>query len=261
MKILTISALFLFLLSCSASNNKADKINDRNSLNPLELTSKPFARYWWFASIIKKEDIRYNLDWLKENGFGGVEIAWVYPLNRFNPSDTTYTPRQEWLSREWSDIVEFAVSYCDSIGLESSLTFGTLWPFGDSFVPFEQATQRFGDPKWRQVINRSWEHPKSGYVIDHLTRENYLPYFNRLLNAFPRPGTKLPQSYFIDSWEVETEHLWTDGFDKDLKRNLAMMLLLTWIQYIHPGIADNYMIICVLYPKRLLLFIKTLMSN
>jgi hypothetical protein len=221
MKILTISTLFLFLLSCSTSNDKAGKFIDKNSLNPLELTSKPFTRYWWFASTIKKEDIRYNLDWLKANGFGGVEIAWVYPLNRFNPLDSTYTPRQEWLSREWSEIVEYAINYCDSIGLGSSLTLGTLWPFGDSFVPFEQATQRFGDPKWRQVITRSWEHPKSGYVIDHLTPSNYLPYFNRLLNAFPRPMTKLPQSYFIDSWEVETEHLWADGFEEDFEKKFG----------------------------------------
>ncbi len=28
--------------------------------------------------------VKYNLDWLKKNGFGGVEIAWVYPLNAKN---------------------------------------------------------------------------------------------------------------------------------------------------------------------------------
>jgi hypothetical protein len=70
--------------------------------------SKPYTRYWWFASEIKEEDIQYNLDWLKSHGFGGIELARVYPLNRFNPSDTTYTPRQEWLSPEWQKIdIEF----------------------------------------------------------------------------------------------------------------------------------------------------------
>jgi len=49
--------------------------------------------------MIKEEDIRYNINWLKENGFGGVEIAWVYPLNRFFPNDTTYTPRQNGSAR------------------------------------------------------------------------------------------------------------------------------------------------------------------
>jgi hypothetical protein len=36
-----------------------------------------------------------------------------------------------------------------------------------------------------------------------------------MINAFPRPGTRLAQSYFIDSWEVETEKLWCDEFDRD----------------------------------------------
>ena len=34
--------------------------------------SKPYTRYWWFASEIKKEDIRYNLDWLLQYRFDGV---------------------------------------------------------------------------------------------------------------------------------------------------------------------------------------------
>lgn len=177
----------------------------------------PWSRYWWFASTIGEEDVRFNLDWLKANGFGGVELAWVYPLNRFNPKDTTYTPRQEWLSPEWSGIVDFTIRYADSIGLGCDLTFGTLWPFGDASVSFEQATQQFGDPEWRQQLKLSWQHPKVGYVVDHLTPEHYKPYFNRILNAFPRPATRIPQSYFIDSWEVETEHLWCDGFEKDFQ--------------------------------------------
>ena len=40
-------------------------------------SSKPLTRWWWFARLIKEEDVRYNLDWVKKNGFGGVEIAWV----------------------------------------------------------------------------------------------------------------------------------------------------------------------------------------
>ncbi len=209
---LRISIILLVLILALTSQMKSAE----NAIqNPLELTSKPYTRYWWFASKIKEDDVRYNLDWLKVNGFGGVEVAWVYPLNRFNKNDTSYTPRQEWLSPEWNKIVEFTIKYADSIGLGCDLTFGTLWPFGDTYVPFEQATQKFGDPQWRQEISRSWQHPKVGFVIDHLTPKNYLPYFNRLLSAFPRPRTNIQQSYFIDSWEVETDKLWCDGFDVD----------------------------------------------
>ncbi len=205
---------FLILISLFTANiSICQKLK-----NSLDQINKPFSRYWWFASTIKENDIRYNLNWLKSNGFGGVEIAWVYPLNRFNKNDTTYTPRQEWLSNEWTSIVKFAENYADSIGLACDLTFGTLWPFGDSQVTFDQATRHYINPKWRQEINRTWEHPKTGYVIDHLTPQNYMPYFNRLLNAFPYPNTKIPRSFFIDSWEVETEFLWCDGFKDDFEK-------------------------------------------
>jgi len=207
--------LLTWLLLVTANNRVFAQSKDKKSDVHIFSDSKPYTRYWWFASEIKKEDVKYNLDWLKAHGFGGVELAWVYPLNRFNKNDTTYTPRQEWLSPEWKNIVEYTISYADSIGIGCDLTLGTLWPFGDSYVPFEQATQKYGEPAWRQIITRSWEHPRPGYVIDHLTPQNYTPYFNRMIKAFPRPKTKIAQAYFIDSWEVETEKLWCENFDKD----------------------------------------------
>lgn len=190
---------------------------NNNNLHSMLTTSKPFTRYWWFASMIKKEDVRYNLNWLKDNGFGGVELAWVFPLNRSNKQmDQSYTPRQEWLSPEWQEIVSYTISYADSIGLACDMTMGTLWPFGDSYVPYEQAAQKFG-VKERQKITASWEYPKEGYVIDHLNSSNYMPYFNRLLDSFPHPRTRLSQSYFIDSWEVETEKMWAEGFRENFE--------------------------------------------
>ena len=213
--------LILYLLSGELGAQSGALIDRRNQ----EPSSKPYARYWWFASMIQKDDVRYNLNWLKAHGFGGVELAWVYPLNRFNPKDTTYTPRQEWLSKDWTEIVNFTKLYADSIGFTCDFTCGTLWPFGDTKVPFEQATQRFGNPQWRQEINRSWEHPKTGYVVDHLSPSNYQPYFNRLMKAFPRPKTSLATSYFIDSWEVETEKLWCNGFGDDFKNKFGYDLV------------------------------------
>ncbi|OGU60647.1 MAG: hypothetical protein A2X64_07930 [Ignavibacteria bacterium GWF2_33_9] len=209
--------IIFFVLSSFISPELIARGKSSHSENKIIISSKPYTRYWWFASMIKEEDVRFNLDWLKANGFGGVEVAWVYPLNRFNPKDTTYTPRQEWLSPEWTRIVEYTLSYAKSIDLGCDLTFGTLWPFGDTYVTFDQATQKYGEPKWRQEITRSWQHPKPGYVIDHLSPSNYKPYFERLIDAFPRIRTKLSPSYFIDSWEVETEKLWCDGFAEDFQ--------------------------------------------
>ncbi|MDT8400574.1 MAG: glycosyl hydrolase [Bacteroidales bacterium] len=213
MKKLCIPIIMILMASCSQTGEREHVPG--NSLTSMDLTSKPFARYWWFASEIKKEDIRYNLNWLKEKGFGGVELAWVYPLNAMDTSlEQSYTPRQEWLSPEWQDIVDYAIFYADSIGLACDLTMGTLWPFGDSGVSYAEASQQYGKDE-RQAINRSWEFPVTGYVVDHMLPENYMKYFNRMIDSFPQTETKLPQSYFIDSWEVETKGLWYDGLEKE----------------------------------------------
>ena len=84
--------------------------------------SKPYVRWWWFYDTIREADIKYQLDWLKENNFGGVEIAWVYPLSRYEKG-----PR--FLSDDWSSIVAYAKKYADSVGLGCDFTFGSILPF------------------------------------------------------------------------------------------------------------------------------------
>lgn len=219
--------LFLGILACNKTKEKNENNQNDNIQSEIIqtkktlLNTKPFARYWWFASEMKKDDIRFNLDWLKSNGFGGVELAWVYPHNRRNTNMTDkYTARQEWLSPEWQEIVRYTIDYADSIGLACDLTMGTLWPFGDSYVPYEHASQQFGEDE-RQEIVYSWEHPKKGYVIDHINPKHYLPYLVRTIDYFPHPKTKQKQAYFIDSWEVHTDKLWTDGFDKDFQQKYS----------------------------------------
>ena len=111
--------------SCS-SHTQAKSEDGVNSFYP---STKPCTRWWWFATEIKKSDIKYQLDWAKTNNFGGVEIAWVYPLYRYHSmyargygrhysKDTT---AQKWLSPAWSDVVAYTKLYSDSIGLALSL--------------------------------------------------------------------------------------------------------------------------------------------
>lgn len=200
-----------------------------------EISSRPYARYWWFASEMKEKDIRYNLDWLKSKGFGGVELAWVYPYNAFDDSDSVYIPRQAWLSEDWSRIVSFTARYADSIGLGCDITFGTLWPFGDSKVSRDEGTLRFGDSSWRQILRYSWEHPLEGYVVDHLTPRHYLPYFERMLQAIPRDSTNIPGAFFIDSWEVETKNLWSITFAEDFQDSFGYDIRLFMDSIYEPG--------------------------
>jgi len=176
--------------------------------------SKPYTRWWWFASIIKEEDIKSQLDWLKKNNFGGVEIAWVYPLNRMQKDTINYTPRQEWLSSEWSKVVTYTKRYADTIGLGCDFTFGTLWPFGDSHVHREDAARIWEDTSYRQDIRVSWEYPAKGYVINHLDKKAFDKYSKRLNNALSDAVKGTTSALFCDSWEVDTKTIWTPGLEK-----------------------------------------------
>jgi hypothetical protein len=237
MKNLIIIILTFILASCTQIK-KEDSISLCYG-NSMDEINNPFARYWWFASEIKKEDIRYNLNWLKDNGFGGVELAWVYPLNAMDQSpDQQYTPRFEWLSPEWQEIVNYAIMYADSIGLACDLTMGTLWPYGDTYVNYDEASQLFGKEE-RQIITRSWEYPDTGYVVDHLDPDKYMKYFQRMLDSFPHPVTRLPQSFFIDSWEVETRGLWYDDLRDDFIEKYDYDISPLMDSLYLPGYEDN----------------------
>jgi hypothetical protein len=180
--------------------------------------SRPWTRWWWFASVITPADIRSNLDWLKANHFGGVEVAWIYPLNRMKHDTINTTPRQPWLSDGWTQMVVYTKKYADSLGLGCDFTFGTLWPFGDSKVDWNDGVYLFGRPLFRQKIEASWEYPVDGLVINHLDSDAFYRYASRMDKAL-RPAMEGSRSgLFVDSWEVETKGLWTPGFDSAFRQ-------------------------------------------
>ena len=41
--------------------------------------AKPMVRWWWFGLAVEKPEIRRELEQMKADGIGGVELAFVYP--------------------------------------------------------------------------------------------------------------------------------------------------------------------------------------
>jgi hypothetical protein len=167
--------------------------------------SRPWTRWWWYANPIRPGDLTSQLDWLKDMGFGGVEIAWVYP----QPGDE---PGVEWLSSEWSEMVAIASRHAASIGLGCDFTFGTLWPFGGTFVSEADASLNYDGPS-PQRLRKSWECPAEGRILNHLDAAA-LERYAAIMGAALAPsltGGRRP-AFFCDSWEVRTEGLWAAGF-------------------------------------------------
>jgi hypothetical protein len=175
--------------------------------------SWPWTRWWWFNVELREEDIRGQLDWLRVNGFGGVELAFVYALpgQKRGP---------DWLSPEWSAVVAFAKRYCDSIGLGCDFTFGTLWPYGGSMVSEHDSSQTFEGPS-RQRLGRSWELPEQGRILNHLDAEALRRYSGRMGEVLKDALKGSKSALFCDSWEVETEGLWTLGLGEAFRERLG----------------------------------------
>lgn len=215
-----------WLFSCVEVDEKdSDDLEvSTNSIQP-QMPAKPMVRWWWFATMIEKEDLKSQLDWAKTHDFGGVEISWVYPLYRYNSIYTkhhgkTYkrdTTAQAWLSEEWTEMVTYAKRYADSIGLQCDFTLGSAWPSAVPHVSNSYSTQIYGDSAFRQAVTFSWIYPDSMFVINHLDSHAFQYFSGPIIDAIKTAFEGSRSSLFIDSWEIKLNaeyKIWTNGFEK-----------------------------------------------
>jgi hypothetical protein len=171
--------------------------------------ARPYTRWWWFCAPIQPEVIRAQLEWARDNGFGGVEIAWLY-------GQAGAPPGPAWLSPEWAAPVAFAKQAADEIGLGCDFTVGSAWPFGGPDVPAEDASLTYAG-RSAQRLEKAWGVPlgaEGGYILNHLDRQalgRYLDRFGAALGGALAGGRA--SALFCDSWEVVPEGLWSRGFD------------------------------------------------
>ncbi len=176
-------------------------------------SNKPYVRWWWLGGPFCDEDVRDQLDWIREHGFGGVELAWVFP-SWLDESLQQEIP--EWLGDEWSRLVAFAKLYCDEIGLGCDFTFGSAWPFGGRFVSEDDSSRRLDGESTGQLFN-SWEEAAGGppgRLLDHLSSRSLRNYAKKLGPSFEPALRGTRSSLFCDSFEVEKNRLWSPQLGK-----------------------------------------------
>ncbi len=225
MKYLLLIVAFPLLILLGCADSSTESTAETETFYP---TSKPGTRWWWFATKIKEGDVKHQLDWAKENNFGAVEIAWVYPLYRYQkmyarefgryyPEDSS---AQEWLSEEWTDIVAYTKRYADSIGIACDFTFGSAWPVAGSNVEKKNWTQIYGDTSFHQKLTFAWSYPTVEHVIDHLNKEAFAQFSQPVGDALAPALEGTKSALFTDSWEIKlnaTNKIWTQGFDSTFK--------------------------------------------
>jgi len=169
--------------------------------------SRPYTRWWWFFDDIRDADIRTQLHWVRDHGFGGVEIAFMYPQPGAGDGP-------HWLSEAWSGKVAFTKEEADRLGIGCDFTFSTSWPFGGSIVSEEDAGQVFDGPA-NQRLEKSWElsYFGRGRILNHLDPDAFTRYSEQVGGALEPALRGTTSGLFSDSWEVYPEGLWSAHLD------------------------------------------------
>lgn len=89
-----------------------------------------------------RDGIVWQLDQMKANGIGGVEIIAVWEW--YEKGNIPY------LSEEWLEMVGFTIDQAEARGMEVAITFGPGWDFGGFWVPPQERSKVLA-PCWLDV--------------------------------------------------------------------------------------------------------------
>jgi hypothetical protein len=135
--------LILLLVRCSllpprstAQQGESLALLEKSFANPPD-DCRIMMRWWWFGPAVTKPELQRELEQMKAEGIGGVEIATLYPLALDDPK--TGFHNQKFLSDEHLDAIVVAANTARKLGLRVDITLGSGWPFGGPHIPVTQA--------------------------------------------------------------------------------------------------------------------------
>jgi hypothetical protein len=134
--IILVSACFVLVPRTAAQQDENLALLEKSFANPPD-DCRIMMRWWWFGPAVTKPELQRELEQMKAEGIGGVEIAALYPLALDDPR--TGFHNQQFLSDEHLDAIRFAASTARKLGLRVDITLGSGWPFGGPHIPVTQA--------------------------------------------------------------------------------------------------------------------------
>jgi hypothetical protein len=121
-------------LTATSQTSGADSLH-RNFANPPD-DCRIMMRWWWFGPAATKPGIQRELEEMKADGIGGVEIANLYAQALDDPQ--TGFHNQPYLSDEHIEMLRYAADQARSLGLRVDITLGSGWPLGGPHIPITQ---------------------------------------------------------------------------------------------------------------------------
>ncbi|MGD0464801.1 MAG: glycosyl hydrolase [Tepidisphaeraceae bacterium] len=211
--------------------------------------ARPMVRWWWFGPAVTPAQLEYEMQMMKEAGFGGFEVQPTYPLA--TDGQIPGLVNLKFLSGEFLDALKFTAAKAKELHLRMDLTIGSGWPYGGATVSLADAAGclrvlRAGDaasqpsaPQLREGETVLAEFPATqpsskqvtlflsshtgmkvkrpafgaeGYVIDHQSAAAVRKFIESV--AEPEVAAcapNIPYAIFCDSLESRGED-WTDHF-------------------------------------------------
>jgi hypothetical protein len=90
--------------------------------------ARPMMRWWWFGVAAEKPEILRELEQMKADGIGGVELAFVYPQVLDDPAKGLNN--DSFVGAPMLENVRYAQEQARRLGLRVDVTLGSGWPYG-----------------------------------------------------------------------------------------------------------------------------------
>ncbi len=90
--------------------------------------TKPWTRWWWLGSQVKKNDLTTVMQQYQQAGLGGLEITPIYGVQH---EEDQYIP---FLSPQWMDVFGHTLKEAKRLNLGIDLANATGWPFGGPWI-------------------------------------------------------------------------------------------------------------------------------
>lgn len=118
--------LFILLVLNSKSQVKWPAVTNQ---------TKPWTRWWWIGSQVKKPDLTTVMQQYQQVGLGGLEITPIYGVQK---EEDQYIP---FLSPQWMDVFGHTLKEGKRLNLGIDLANATGWPFGGPWIGEEDASK------------------------------------------------------------------------------------------------------------------------
>jgi alpha-L-rhamnosidase len=134
--LIVLLACLAHLPRCASQQDESLALLEKSFANPPD-DCRIMMRWWWFGPAVTQPELQRELEQMKAEGIGGVEIATLYPL-ALDDAKTGFH-NQPFLSDQHLDAIRFAAAVASKLGLRVDLTLGSGWPFGGPHIPITQA--------------------------------------------------------------------------------------------------------------------------